>query len=205
MSNQCAIFGPQPDQAALLAAHLPLGGVFDAAREEGTNFNDLLKGLGTELFRLESEIFDVCQEMDPRLTLDLLPEWERSVGIPDDCFSTVEDLQRRRDQVLLKLKGFKVQTEDDFIELAAILGQTIEIEPGAISGAYPMMYPARYLGGATAARFTMIVHFPNAQNTDYPQPYPVPYGVATGVVECVIENTAPANVQVIFSYGTTAP
>lgn len=205
MSSQCALFDPQSDQASLLAAHLPQGGVFDAAREQDTNFNDLLKGLGEELFRLESEIFRVCQEMDPRLTLDLLPEWERSVGIPDECFSTVEGLVRRREQVLLKLRGVRVQTADDFVELAAILGQTIEIEAGAISGAYPMRYPARYLGGAKAARFTMIVHFPNAQNTNYPQPYPVPYGVATGVTECVIEHTAPATVQVIFSYGTTAP
>lgn len=205
MTDQCELFKPDEDQADLLAAHLPLGGVFDAAREDGTNFRALIEGLGDEYFRTEENTFDVCQEMDPRITDDLLPEWERSVGIPDDCFSTADDIDRRRQAVLLKVGGFRVQTEQDFIDLAALLGQTIEIEPGAVSGAYPMTYPGLYLGGAKGARFTMIVHFPNAQNTDYPQPYPVPYGVATGIVECVIEHAAPANVNVVFSYGTHAP
>lgn len=205
MTNQCAIFEAQPDQASILAAHMPLGGVFDAAREQDTNFNNLLKGLGEELFRLEGEIFNVCREMDPQITVALLPEWERSVSIPDDCFSSIGDLVTRRAQVLLKLRGFRVQTVNDFIDLAAILGKTIEIEPGAIRGAYPMAYPGLYLGGAKAARFSMIVHFPNDVNTNYPQLYPVPYGVTTGVVVCVIEHTVPANVRAIFSYGTSAP
>ena len=205
MTDQCQLFTPDSDQADLLAAHLPLGGVFDAAREDGTNFRSLIEGLGTEYFREEENVFDVCQEMDPRITNDLLSEWERSVSIPDDCFSTAEDIDRRREAVLLKLGGFRVQTAQDFVNLAALLGQNIEIEAGAVSGAYPMTYPASYLGGAKGARFTMIVHFPDAENTKYPQPYPVPYGVATGLVECIIQHAAPANVTVIFSYGTTAP
>ncbi len=205
MSNQCQLFTPSEDQPGLLAAHLPIGGVFDAAHESGTNFRALIEGLGGEYFRAEENIFDVCEEMDPQVTDDLLPEWERSVGIPDDCFSTAGDFDRRRQAVLLKVGGFRVQTEQDFIDLAAILGQTIEIEAGAESGAYPMRYPARYLGGAKGARFTMIVHFPNSENINYPQEYPVPYGIGTGIVECVILHAAPSTVTVIFSYGTNAP
>jgi len=205
MTNQCELFSPEENQADLFSAHLPLGGVFDAAREQDTNFRLLIEGIVAEYFRTEENIFDVCQEMDPQITDDLLPEWERSVGIPDDCFSTTDDITRRRQAVLLKLGGFRVQTAQDFIDLAALLGQTIEIEAGADSGAYPMSYPARYLGGAKGARFTMIVHFPDTENTDYPQEYPVPYGVATGIVECVILDTVPSTVTVIFSYGTNAP
>lgn len=205
MTNQCELFEPSADQADLLAAHLPIGGVFDSAREGGTNFRALIEALGAEYFRTEGEAYNTCEEMDPRITIDLLPEWERSVGIPDTCFSTAGDVERRREAVLLKLGGFRVQTAQDFIDLAALLGQTIEIEPGATTGTYPMKYSARYLGGAKGARFTMIVHFPDTPNTSYPQPYPVPYGVATGIVECVIAHAAPSNVNVIFSYGTTAP
>ncbi len=205
MTNQCQLLAPTTNQADLFAAHLPIGGVFDAAREEGTTFRALIEGLGTEYLRTEENIFDVCEEMDPQITDDLLPEWERSVGIPDSCFSTAGDIERRRQAVLLKLGGFRVQTAQDFIDLAAVLGQVIEIEPGAIGGAYPMRYPGRYLGGAKGARFTMIVHFPNTTNTKYNQLYPGPYGVATGIVECIIQRTAPSTVTVIFSYGTNAP
>ncbi len=205
MTNQCELFEPDLNQADLFAAHLPIGGVFDAAREEGTNFRALIEGLGEEYFRTEEGVHTVCEEMDPRITADLLPEWERSVGIPDDCFSTAGDIERRREAVLLKLGGFRVQTAQDFIDLAARLGQTIEIEPGALSGIYPMAYSARYLGGPKIARFTMIVHFPDTTNTKYPQTYPGPYGAATGIVECVITHAVPSTVTVIFSYGTTAP
>lgn len=205
MTDQCELFEPDPDQASLIAAHLPIGGVFEAAHEEDTTFRALLEGIGVEYFRTEENIFDVCQEMDPQVTDDLLPEWERSVGIPDDCFSTSGDVDRRIQAVLLKLGGFRVQTEQDFIDIAALLGQTIEIEPGAVSGAYPMSYPGIYLGGVKGARFTMIVHFPDAENTNYPQEYPVPYGVATGIVECVITHAVSSTVNVIFSYGTNAP
>ena len=205
MINQCALFSPDPDQAALLAAHMPIGGVFDSAREQGTTFNDLLKGLGAELFRVEQEIFNVCRELDPRLTIDLIEDWERSVGIPNGCFTTTGDLTTRRQQVLVLLEGFRVQTAQDFIDLAAVFNEVVEIEPGGLRGAYPMLYPALYLGSAKAARFTMIVHFPNSEDLSYPQDYPVPYGIPTGIVECLINSAAPANVNVIFSYGTTAP
>ncbi len=205
MTNQCQLFKPEEDQADLFAAHLPLGGIFDAARKEDTNFRLLIEGLTTEYSRTEENIFDVCEEMDPQVTEDLLPEWERSVGIPDSCFSTADDIDRRRQAVLLKLGGFLVRTEQDFIDLAALLGQTIEIEAGAESGDYPMRYPGRYLGGAKGARFTMIVHFPGTENTNYNQDYPGPYGVATGIVECVISRTVSSTVTVIFSYGTNAP
>ena len=74
MTNQCELFEPSLDQADLLAAHLPVGGVFDAAREVGTNFRALIEGLGEEYFRTEEEVYIVCEEMDPRITADLLPE-----------------------------------------------------------------------------------------------------------------------------------
>lgn len=206
MTNQSQLLAPSTKQADLFAAHLPIGGVFNAVREEGTTFRALIEGLGTEYLRTEENIFDVCQEMDPQITNDLLPEWERSVGIPDSCFSTTGDIERRRQAVLLKLGGFRVQTTQDFIDLAAILGQVIEIEAGADSGIYPMKYPARYFESAKRARFTMIVHFPESTaNTKYNQTYPGPYGVATGDVECLIRRTAPSTVDVIFSYGTKAP
>lgn len=206
MSNACELFAPDTEQADLLAMHLPQGGVFDAARKDGTNFRKLLIALGEELFRLETAIYIVCNELDPRKTIDLLPEWERSVGIPDLCFKNTGDLEERRQQVLLKLRGVRVQTAQDFIDLAALLGEVVEIEQGVTRGVYPMQYPIIYYPSAKAARFTMIVHFPNVPSPKYPLQYPIQYQFSrAGIIECVFRNVRPANVDIKFSYGTNAP
>lgn len=207
-----SLFLPDPRQADKLAAHLPVGGVFDAARKEnpdgtpGSNFRALIQGLGEELYRLEQILFQVYEEIDPRKTVLLIEEWERSVGIPGGCFTTTKSLEERRDQVLLLLRGLKLQTEQDYIDLAAIFGEVIEVEQGAIRGIYPMPYPTIYYADAKAARNTMIVHFPERGGTTYPLAYDFPYSVGTtGIVECLITHNRPAEVDVKFSYGTTKP
>lgn len=206
MSKACDFFLPRENQADILADHLPIGGVFDAARKDDTNFKKLLIGLGIELYRLEVAIFLVCNELDPFTTAQLLPEWERSVGIPDLCLKTNKSLEERRQQVLLKLRGFRVQNVQDFVDLAAIFGERIIIEQGADRGVYPMCYPVVYYGNAKTARFTMIVHFPDIAPPRYPLAYPFPYTFnRNGVIECLIKKVRPANVQVIFSYGTIPP
>lgn len=206
MSDACNFFLPREDQASLLAEHLPQGGVFNAARVEGTNFRKLLIALGLELFRLEYAIFNLCHELDPQDTIDLIQEWERSVGIPDDCLKTTGTLQQRRDQVLLKLRGFRVHTAQDFIDLAAFFGEVVEIEYGAKRGVYPMAYPVIYYPDAKTARMTMIVHFPNITTPSYPLAYPFPYQFSrNGVIECLFTHIRPANVDIVFSYGTNAP
>ena len=206
MSNACDLFEPRLNQEDLLAAHLPEGGVFDAARKGDTNFRKLLIGLGVELYRLDVALYLVCNELDPFTTTDLLPEWERSVGIPDLCLKNTGSLEQRRQQVLLKLRGFRVQTAQDFIDLAAIFGETVQIEPGSVRGVYPMVYPVVYYPTGKAARFTMIVHFPLIVPDAYPFRYPFPYRFGrNGVIECLFRKIRPANVDIKFSYGTTAP
>lgn len=206
MSNACDLFEPRLNQEDLLAAHLPEGGVFDAARKGDTNFRKLLIGLGLELYRLDLAIYIVCNELDPFTTTDLLPEWERSVGIPDLCLKNNGSLQQRRQQVLLKLRGFRVQSSQDFIDLAAIFGETVQIEPGSIRGVYSAKYPVLYYPNGKTAYFTMIVHFPNVLFQSYPLKYVFPYQFGrNGVIECLFRKIRPANVDIKFSYGTTAP
>ena len=206
------LFLPDTGQADKLAAHLPIGGVFEAAWKEnadgtpGSNFRALIQGLGQELYRLEEVLYQVYHELDPRKTALLIEEWERSVGIPGGCFKTNKSLEERRQQVLLLLKGLKLQTESDYIDLAAIFGEVIEIEQGAIRGVYPMKFPVVLYATAKAARNTMIVHFPERGGDRFPYSFPFPFSRGTtGIVECLIANNRPSQVDVKFSYGTRKP
>lgn len=45
----------------------------------------LIEGLTIESSRISERIDDMFDEMDPRTTVELLPDWERNWGLPDDC------------------------------------------------------------------------------------------------------------------------
>lgn len=199
MTNPCNLFKPGLFTVDLLAAHFPQGGVFDAVRRDESTFRNLLEGVSGEFLRLEQQVHDLCKELDPNSTRLLLEEWERSLGIPDDCIGISGTVEERRQAILLKLRGLRLQTADDFIELAAIFGKVIFIIPGAVPGSYPATYPTIY-GGSEKARHTMIVVFPFEKNNVYNLAYPSPYGNTGGVVECLILNNRQSNVKVIFRY-----
>jgi len=67
------------------------------------------------------------READPRVTFELLPDWERAFGLPDACVDeplTIGDRQRALVERMTTEGG---QSRPFFIELAARLGYTIRI------------------------------------------------------------------------------
>ena len=64
----------------------------------------------------------------PATALELLPEWEESLGLPDPCsISESDTIAIRQQAVVNKLIGTGGQTKDYFIQLMASLGYDIEI------------------------------------------------------------------------------
>jgi uncharacterized protein YmfQ (DUF2313 family) len=89
----------------------------------------LLSGLSPEFARIHGRVLDLIRESDPRTTVEMLAEWERALGLPDNCSSTLAPtLQARRDDVLTKLVSLGGQSREYFIAVAARLGYTISIE-----------------------------------------------------------------------------
>lgn len=68
--------------AAALEQMLPPG---DALPRGDSFLRDLLDALAQEFARVESAALNLFDELDPRTTLQLLPDWERVLGLPDDC------------------------------------------------------------------------------------------------------------------------
>jgi uncharacterized protein YmfQ (DUF2313 family) len=89
----------------------------------------LLSGLSEEFARIDARVRDLIGESDPRTTIEMLADWERTLALPDNCSNVLAPtLQGRRDDVLSKLVGIGGQSRAYYIAVAARLGYAITIE-----------------------------------------------------------------------------
>ena len=77
--------------------------------------------------RLNQRAIDVLRETFPCTTLELLPEWEATLGLPDLCIGPLDTIQQRQQAVCLKFIARGGQSADYYIRLAASIGYTITI------------------------------------------------------------------------------
>lgn len=110
-----------------LKALLPPGRAFP--RERGTSLDALLDAMAVELARIDARADQLTVEAVPNTTTELLPDWERVAGLPDNCSGTISDtLQGRRADLVSKLTARGGQSPAYFIAVAAALGYEVTIE-----------------------------------------------------------------------------
>jgi len=188
---------------ASLQALLPPGRAF--TREPEANFTKLLEAMAAMFSSAESLAVELRnQSADPLSATDMLPDWERLLGLPDDCLVDValslSDRQRIAGQRLVELGG---QSRAHFIDLAARLG-----EPGCtISEFRPFNCNDDCNDALNGAddRFTWRVNIPHPAAdvrlmtcsddcTSALQEF------TPSLIECPISERRPAHTTVIFSY-----
>lgn len=74
---------------------------------------------------MASKLLEV--DSDPRLTIDLLPDWERNWGLPDPCYAAPTSLDERHLALLMRMTIEGGQSREFFIGIAASLGYSITI------------------------------------------------------------------------------
>ena len=186
-----------------LASFMPGGRPFLAAKIEGSTLRKMLAGLALELAREDTTLNDITYEHDISQTTQLIEQWESALGIPDDCFNNTGTLLERRRNVIIKLSS-SLQTAQDFIDLAAVLGFVIQIKTGSERGIFPFnnTFPIYFFDTPQSARFTEIffvytVSLPNV----FPLDFPINFnGNATDLLKCLFTCMSPANVLVIFNF-----
>lgn len=173
--------GTQEDHAFMLAKHMPVGRAWSNAFNPDSEMGKLIKGLAIEYYRLSVVTQKISTEMDINQTTDLITEWEKSVAIPDDCFTNIGSIEQRRLQVREKFANFGgVQTVADFERVAAVFGITATVEAGA-------------------ATHTIEVTIISPIGELFPLDFPFPFGSSgEAFLQCLFDVLAPANVQVIF-------
>jgi len=188
-----------------LAQSFPVGRLFKAVNIDGSNIRKLLTGLALEIARIEEKISkEVYEAYFINEGQDgLLEEWESYLGIPDDCFSIINKTRDERiEQVLVKMSMSTVVTEQDFIDLAAIFGYTVQVLSGIELGAFPLILPF-VLGTPKSLRFTMMIRLPSSLAPTSVFPLTLPFTLSSGgssVIECLFNKLKPANVVIAYDY-----
>lgn len=192
------------DQTDSLASFMPGGRPFLAARIDQTNLRKLLYGLAFELYRVENTLNDITYEHQIDKTTGLIDQWESALGIPWSCFGNTGTIEERRSNVLLKLKMHGIQTEQDFKDLAALLGYVIDIQHGSDRGIFPFRegFPIYFFDSSMTARFTQIINIytinlPNVFPLDFPINFD---GDSSRILECLFNKLIPTSVKTIFHY-----
>ena len=184
-----------------LADLLPQGIAWEAKNIEESNMYKLLRALSKEFTRVQSKINEFVTEHNPETTTNLIEEWERAVGIPDDCFSNTVSLDLRRKQVVAKFAKMNVQTAQDFIDLAAYFGYRVTIKNAEDGSIFPMVFPF-ILGEQDWLINTMLVKFIDLDtpNNTFPITFPFTFGGDENIITCVFNKLKPATVVIIFQY-----
>lgn len=192
----------------------PPGKAFDFI--DGSTGDKFYSAMAEEVLRVELRGQTLLNELDPRVTFEMLDSWERLLGIPDEC--TPEDqefsIAQRRARVLQKLTTGGGQTKAFYKLIAAQLGYDVEaldvvnfrdfragisrageVLSNASNGegeatSWPFTYqikaPAMFVRRFTASQSTAGERLVVSENQ---------------TLECVIRKFAPAHVTVLFSYG----
>lgn len=190
------------DHQFLLASWCPEGRFWQKAFDANDPLGGLLQGLAMEFYRfqvLEQKLFG---EMNIGKADELLVEWERSVGIPGECFRNTADIATRRiqiEQIFSKFGG--VQTAADFVRVGAAFGYDLNIVPGGTAGVFPLDFPIIFSSSVKAGKHTIFIEVENdlSGESTFPIPFPIPFSSgAKDFLQCVFDSLAPANVAVVI-------
>ena len=182
-----------------LADYLPGGLLFASKSVQSSNFRKLLKGMSGELFRSNGLLKTYNDEIIPDQTVKFIDEWENTLGIPDDCFRGTGTIDERRRDVLVKLASLGIQTKQDFIDLAALLGVAVTVESGSRRGTFPLVFPVVFFDSVKAARFTIIITFTVEPANRFPYTFPFVFsGEVIAILECLFNKLKPSNCKLVF-------
>jgi hypothetical protein len=194
-----------PESALILGQNLPNGHNLIAKVLIAKNLYNLLLGLGMERSQAESYIYEMVNQYNIPVTVDLIRNWESAVGIPDCCFSGDGTIEERRRDVLAKISSFGVSTAQQYIDLAAQYGYVITITypSGSYSPVFDMLFDYPLGGGGGEAGFIFIVTFigvaPPQNNFDMTFDYIFDDG-PYNIVICLFNKIKPANVLILYEF-----
>jgi len=188
------------EHADALADYMPNGRLFEAKKIGDSNYRQLLRGIGGELFTAEGYLISLNQEYLPDQTVLFIEEWETALGIPDDCFSTAGSIDGRRKNILIKLASLGIQTATDFEALGEIFGVDVIVHAGRdVGSTFPMVFPFIFFDRSSDSRFTIVVDFIVEAANRFPLTFPFTFGSSEiAILECLFNKLKPSNCNVLF-------
>jgi uncharacterized protein YmfQ (DUF2313 family) len=187
----------------------------------GTTLDLACRGLADYWGTVDGRAADLLEiESDPRITMELLPDWERNWGLPDPCLTHPPTaLEQRRLALVTKMTMIGGQSRQFFIDLAKAYGYTITITEyapymtgvsrvGDQSGVYNPGDPTHYHWqlGPPEMRFYWTIHvsalsltYFHCNSSQCGIDRLLDIGVATDL-ECALGKLKPAHTQIVYDY-----
>ena len=185
--------------AQVQADFMPTGKFWRAKNIVDSKIRDLLRGFGASAKRQEEVLAKFWEEIFIGTTEEFIDDFEKALGIPDDCFTGTGTLEERRIDAQLKMVSLYVVTEQDFIDLAALLGFTITIERPIETNIFPYTFPFELVNAKTL-RFTWIIVGVDVAAAGFPYTFPVTFDAETNqnILQCLFGKLKPANTSLQF-------
>jgi uncharacterized protein YmfQ (DUF2313 family) len=213
------------DYTAAYAKLLPDGAGWP--RDPNTTLMQFVRGLcqvwGDPVDARAADLLE--RESDPRLTIELLPDWERNWGLPEPCMNEPTTFEARRQMLIWKMTLLGGQSREFFYSIADMLGYTITIREYApfmvgvsnvgdthdlnVKTGDPTFGKMRWEIGAPEMRFywtvavsaKSLIWFRCGASQCGVDPH-LRIGLATDL-ECLLRQYAPAHTQILFDYSAT--
>jgi len=187
------------DHTQISVSFLPLGKLFDQKNIPDSNIHNLFTAFSKEFVRDENKIATVAEEHNIFNTTLFIEEWESAVGIPDACFTIAPTIEERRANIIIKLRASGVSTQEQFEEIALLLGFVVTVTP-LQDEAFPPYCVPFIPTKSPASRFIMVVRG-DGIIPEVP-PYDVPFTPAAigqqSILQCIFGILKPANVGILF-------
>lgn len=186
---------------SLLHKLLPSGKAWN--KESNSNLTKLCMGVAQEFIRVERRGDELLIELDPSRTNELMPDWEKLLGLPDSAFGSPTTQQERRNLIRLKVGSRGGQSRKFFIDLVKALGFDIEIiehrpfRVGVSSVGDALTNSPDWAHSWTVVlKQAAIYHF-RVGESSVGEPL---REIRNDVVKQVIEKLRPAHTKVLFSF-----
>ena len=159
--------------------------------------------VAAELKKIHDRSTQLLSEVTPSTTNEMLSDWERVVGLPDECTADqIVGFIARRANLVQRLNAVGGQSKSYFIGLAATLGFTITIDEfrpflvGQSTVGQPLSNGAWMFTWRVNAPLNTLTAFRVGQSA-VGDPL-AQWGNAP--LECAIRRVAPAHTNVLFGY-----
>lgn len=169
--------------------------------EPGTVRAQVMLGLAQSYVRSGARAVNLITDASPAFTLELLPQWELSLGLPDICAQQPQTVQQRQAAVLSRFVGAGGQTPAYYTAVALALGYVITIsEFGSFRAGFsragdPCGDAFVHAWQVNAPTFTVGSFRAGVSTAGEPLRW-----WSNTALQCTLRALAPAHTVVLFSY-----
>ncbi len=176
---------------------LPSGPVFQSAFNPEADLYKFLSGLSPQVQLAEELISDYQCEFFPDNTDVYLSEWERSLGMPDLCFTATGTAADRQRDIVCKILARGTQTIEGIQLIATKYGITVTIRKDPITG-WPYTWPIVWLSPKQNRNTIYVSLSGSTSGSPWPWVWPHAWGGGQAIIKCLIEKLVSAQTKVIF-------